>query len=335
MEYEPSRNNSERPPETEDSEGWFDYEKKLGILSKASAKKYNNPFENKAVEWIDWDAPEMAIDTTDERWILGTEDNLGAHPWYQSLPKERQIEVGLFRFAHTCKVGSQFEQALIAGIMFHDMGLKNNNPAFRYTMHEATEETHHIQMFQEFVNRTGVNSKGAAKWFRRTIPFMTPLANKMPIAFWSVILAGEEPIDQTQRAILRQHDNLHPLLEKIMAVHVAEEARHISFAKTYLERHIPAMTKTQKAAFSVLFPVILRTIADVIMRPSKEALDSVGIPKNVADEVWWKSEESQKFLHDLFPDSKALAENLGLRGRLGRAAWRAMGIEKPSESNNN
>ena len=316
-------------PGAEDSSsaGRQEYEKKISILSKASAKKYNNPFENKVTDWIDWDSPEMALDPTDERWILGPEDNLGAHPWYQSLPKERQIEVGLFRFAHTCKVGSQFEQALIAGIMFHDMGLKNNNPAFRYTMHEATEETHHIQMFQEFVNRTGVDSRGAAKWFRRTIPFVTPLANKMPIAFWSVILAGEEPIDQTQRAILRQHDNLHPLLEKIMAVHVAEEARHISFAKTYLERHIPTMTKTQKAAFSVLFPVILRTIADVIMRPSKEALESVGIPKDVADEVWWKSDESQKFLHNLFPDSKELADNLGLRGRLGRAAWRAMGIE--------
>lgn len=327
MERNLNPDNNRTGAEDSSSAGRQEYEKKIGILSKASAKKYNNPFENKVTDWIDWDSPEMALDPTDERWILGPEDNLGAHPWYQSLPKERQIEVGLFRFAHTCKVGSQFEQALIAGIMFHDMGLKNNNPAFRYTMHEATEETHHIQMFQEFVNRTGVDSRGAAKWFRRTIPFVTPFANKMPIAFWSIILAGEEPIDHTQRAFLRQHDNLHPLLEKIMAVHVAEEARHISFAKTYLERHIPTMTKTQKAAFSVLFPVILRTLADVIMRPSKEALESVGIPKDVADEVWWKSDESQKFLHNLFPDSKELADNLGLRGRLGRAAWRAMGIE--------
>lgn len=309
-----------------------EYERKLSILSKASAKKYNNPFENKVTDWIDWDNPEMSIDPTDERWILGPEDNLGAHPWYKSLSKERQIEVGLFRFAHTCKVGSQFEQALIAGIMFHDMGLKNNNPTFRYSMHEATEETHHIQMFQEFVNRTGVETRGAAKWFRRVIPFLTPLASKMPVAFWAVILAGEEPIDHTQRDILKQHDNLHPLLEKIMAVHVAEEARHISFAQTYLERHIPKMSRVQKAAFSVIFPVILRTIADVIMKPSKEALDSVGIPKEVADEIWWNSKESRQFLQDLFPDSRALAQTVGLRGRLGRAAWKAMGIDPRHET---
>lgn len=315
-------------PSSESINRWKEYEKKLGILSRASAKKYNNPFENKVVDWIDWDNPDMAINPTDERWILGPEDNLGAHEWYQSLPKERQIEVGLFRFAHTCKVGSQFEQALIAGIMFYDMEVNNNDPTFRYTMHEATEETHHIQMFQEFVNRTGVETRGATKWFRRVIPYMTPLASKIPVAFWSVILAGEEPIDQAQRLILRQHENLHPLLEKIMAVHVAEEARHISFAKTYLERHIPKMTRAQKIGFSVVFPVILRTIADVIMRPSKESLDSAGIPKHVADEVWWSSDDSRELLLKLFPDSKELADNLGLRGRLGRAAWRAMGIDK-------
>jgi hypothetical protein len=304
-----------------------DYEKRLGILSKASAKKYNNPFENKVVDWIDWDSPEMAVDPNDERWILSLEDNLGAHPWYQSLSKERQIEVGLFRFAHTAKVGSQFEQALIAGIMFYDMEVKNNDPTFRYTMHEATEETHHIQMFQEFVNKTGVETRGASKWFRRSIPYMTPLASKMPVGFWAIILAGEEPIDHAQRLILRQHENLHPLIEKIMAVHVAEEARHISFAKTYLERHIPKMTRAQKIGFSVLFPVVLRIVADVIMRPSKEALDSVGIPKQVADDVWWGSTENRELLHKLFPESKELADNMGLRGRLGRAAWRAMGIE--------
>lgn len=182
-------------------------------------------------------------------------------------------------------------------------------------------------MFQEFVNRTGVDTKGATKWFRRVIPFLTPLASKMPVAFWAVILAGEEPIDHTQRDILRQHDNLHPLLEKIMAVHVAEEARHISFAQTYLEQHIPKMSRVQKAAFSVMFPVILRTIADVIMKPSKEALEGVGIPKEVADEIWWNSNDSRQFLHDLFPDSRSLAESTGLRGRIGRAAWRAVGIE--------
>lgn len=304
-----------------------DYKKKTDILSNASARTYNNPFPIKKVNHIDWDSPEYAIEPNDERWILGPEDNLGAHPWYQSLSKDRQIEVGMFRFAHTCKVGSQFEQALIAGIMFSGMELRNNNNKFRYSMHEATEETHHIQMFQEFVNRTGVDTKGAPKWFRRIIPFLTPLSSKMPVAFWAVILAGEEPIDQAQHAILKQHENLHPLIQKIMEVHIAEEARHISFAKNQIEEYVPRMNRVQKQLFAVGLPIILRTIADAIMRPSKEALASAGIPQDVADEVWWNSKDSQKFLHDLFPDSRKLADDLGLRGRLGRTAWRIMGIE--------
>lgn len=307
------------------------YEKKTNILSRASAKKYNNPFPIETVDYIDWDSPEYAIIPDDDRWILGPEDNLGEHPWYQSLSRERQIEVGKFRFAHTCKVGSQFEQALIAGIMFSGMELRNDNSKFRYSMHEATEETHHIQMFQEFVNRSGVDTKGAAKWFRRVVPFLTPLSSRLPVAFWAVILAGEEPIDQAQHEILDKHENLHPLIEKIMQVHVAEEARHISFAKNQIQEFVPKLSPVQKAAFAVGLPIILRVLADVIMKPSKEELKSAGIPLDVAKEIWWDSENGRRVLHELFPDSRKLADDLGLRGRLGKAAWRAMGIEGPAK----
>jgi hypothetical protein len=306
------------------------YAKRLNILSKASAKKYNNPFPNSVVDYIDWDNPEYAIDPDDERWILGPEDNLGAHPWYQSLPPERQIEVGMYRFAHTVKVGSQFEEFLVAGIMNYTTALRNGKSEFRYAMHEATEETHHIQMFQEFVNRSGIDTKGAARWFRNLAPHMIPIASKIPVGFWVAVLAGEEPVDHTQKDILKQHDNLHPMLHKIMSVHVAEEARHISFAHEYLKQHVPKLNRAERVALSVGFPVIMRTFANILMRPSKQALDAMGIPKNIADEIWWDSDSSKKFLRDLFPDARELADNLGLRGKLGRAAWRAMGIDDTS-----
>ncbi|USN96096.1 MAG: diiron oxygenase [Candidatus Nomurabacteria bacterium] len=327
----PPRNNDNNTPNTRGGggNGRDDYEKRIHRLSKASAKKYNNPFENVVVDWIDWESPDNAMDPTDERWILGPEDNLGAHPWYQSLPKERQIEVGLYRFAHTVKVGSQFEELLVSGIMNFNLGLRNGKEEFRYAMHEATEETHHIQMFQEFVNLSEVDTKGAPAWFRNISPYLMPTAGKLPVVFWATILAGEEPIDHMQKAILRQHENLHPLLKKIMQVHVAEEARHISFAHSYLEQHIPKLTPAQRKALSVVFPMILRIGANVMMRPSEEALNEMGIPKDVADEVWWDSESSKKYLQELFPDARKLADNLGLRGRLGRAAWKLMGIDSP------
>ena len=49
------------------------------------------------------------------------------------------------------------------------------------------------------------------------------------------ILGGEEPIDHYQKAMLRDGGELPPAMQRAMEIHIAEEARHISFA-----RRVPA-----------------------------------------------------------------------------------------------
>lgn len=304
------------------------YEEHLATLSSGSVHKHFSPFED-----IAWDHPDYEVRPDDDRWILGEEDNLGAHPWYQALPKAEQIRVGQYRFAQICKVGLQFEQMLIGGIMYHNLDKANGNPEFRYSMHEATEETHHIQMFQEFVNRTGVDAEGAPGWFKTAVPLLTPIiARKAPAAFWSAVLAGEEPIDHAQKDILRHHDNLHPLMRDVMSIHVAEEARHIGFAHEYLKQHVPRLSRTQKLVLAAAIPAIMRIGANVIMRPSKKALADMGIPRHVANEIWWDSPDGQQWLRQLFPDARMLADEIGLRdgerpNRIGKLAWKLFKID--------
>ena len=116
----------------------------LKTLSEGSVRKHFDAFED-----IAWDDPEFAVVPNDPRWVLPTVDPLGSHPWYRSLPLERQIEIGMARQAGIAKVGWQFESVLIRGILEYTFWSKNFDPQFRYLMHEVTEETHHIQMFQE------------------------------------------------------------------------------------------------------------------------------------------------------------------------------------------
>lgn len=286
---------------------------------------------------IDWDNPENEIRMDDDRWILGDWDNLGATDWYKDLPREEKIRVGLFRVAHTCMVGAQFEKLLIAGLMPMTLKASVQNPESEYILKESGEEINHILMFQEFVKRTGIKTKGAPRWFRRAAPALTPVSNVMPVGFMTFVLAGEEPIDHMQQTVLKQDGTeeaeIHPLLHRIMKIHVTEEARHISFAKAYLERHVQKekMTRTQRMALSVMYPLIMRLAAEIIMKPSKKARNDMGIPKDVAKEVWWDSEYSQQFLRDLFPRSRKLADDLGLRdSKIGRAAWRWAGIDNPN-----
>ena len=186
-------------------------------------------------------------------------------------------------------------------------------------------------MFQELVNRTGLDVKGGPAWFRRWSPLIASAAKWAPVGFWMGVLAGEEPIDHLQKRLLRSNGDLHPLLERIMSIHVAEEARHIGFAHHYLTQYIPYLGPVSRSLLGVATPLVMRLLGDVIMKPSREDLAAMGIPDQVAREIWWDSEESRKFLRDLYGDVRMLFDDLGLRGPVARFAWRRMGIDgRPS-----
>lgn len=302
------------------------YQETLQRLSEASVHQHFDAFTD-----IAWDDPDLAIDPTDERWVLPEADVLGRHPWYRSLPVEEQIRIGLYRQANVCKVGLQFEQVLISGIMNYAFALPNGQAEFRYGTHEATEECHHTQMFQEFVNRSGQDVRGGSVFFRGVAPVLPLAARVVPFAFFWGVLAGEEPIDHMQKAVLRAGDDMHPLLQRIMQIHVAEEARHIGFAHTYLTEHAARLSRRERAVLSVSIPLFMRWLCDEILVPSKQAQRDMGIPDDVMKELYWSSEDARKTLRDLFADVRMLAEETGLMNRVSRRVWKACGIDgRPS-----
>lgn len=298
------------------------YEERLRTLSEASVHQHFDAFLD-----IDWDHPDLAIDPTDERWILPEADVLGRHPWYQALPREEQIRVGLYRQANVTKVGLQFEQILISGLMNYAFRLPNGSPEFRYSTHEATEECHHTQMFQEFVNRSGQDVPGGSRFFRTIGPILPLAARIVPFGFFYGVLAGEEPIDHVQKSILRAGEEMHPLLQRIMQIHVAEEARHIGFAHQYLQHRAPRLKRHERAVLSLAVPIIMRWLCDEILVPSRRARKEMGIPRKVVKELYWDKPESRKMLRDLFGDVRMLAEDTRMMNPVSRRVWKLMKID--------
>ncbi|CAN5452559.1 diiron oxygenase [soil metagenome] len=297
------------------------YAERLRTLSEASVEQHFDAFLD-----IDWDHPDYAIDPDDDRWILPQVDVLGRHPWYRGLPKDEQRRIGLYRQANITKVGLQFEQILIAGLMQYAFSLPNGSPEFRYSTHEATEECHHTQMFQEFVNRSGQDVSGGSLFFRTIGPLLPMAAKLAPYGFFFGVLAGEEPIDHVQKTVLRAGDDMHPLLQRIMQIHVAEEARHIGFAHQYLQHQSPKLSRPERAVLSVVVPVVMRWLCDEIIVPTRKAQRDMGIPSSVMKDLYWDRPESKKFLRDLFGDVRMLAEDVGMMNPVSRRVWRRMGI---------
>ena len=298
------------------------YDDVLLTLSEGSVHTHFDAFED-----IEWDSPEFAIDLTDPRWVLPQVDPIGKQRWYQDLPLERQVAIGIWRQANVMKVGLQFENLLIQGLMIYVLGLKNGSPEFRYCTHEATEETHHTQMFQEFVNRTGQDVPGIRPLIKTLSPVIVLMAKLFPEWFFTMVLAGEEPIDHVQKQILRSGTELHPLLERIMQIHVAEEARHISFAHQYLNRRVPELDPVRKTLLSILFPITMRVAGDLILVPTKEITTEIGVPRWVLGQAFKRSPEAKEMIRGLFADVRGLADDIGLMNPISRRVWKLCGID--------
>ncbi len=244
-----------------------------------------DPYED-----IAWDAPELAIDQDDPRWVLSpTLDPLGATAWYQALPQERQIEIGKARIMNAMKVGAAFESMLIRGLMQYVVALPNGSPEFRYCLHEMTEECNHIQMFQELVNRVGVDVPGMRRRLRLASPVIGGALAALPVSLMVSILAGEEPIDHYQKALLRDGGNLPPAVLRTMEIHIAEEARHISFAHEFVRLHVPRLSRSSRFALSLYFPLAMRIACEEIMTPPGSLARRLGIPRDVFEQAFWRS----------------------------------------------
>jgi P-aminobenzoate N-oxygenase AurF len=59
-------------------------------------------------------------------------------------------------------------------------------------------------MFQEMVNRIGVDVPGLPRSLRWVSPWVPLAAGPLPIMFFFGVLAGEVPIDHTQKNVLRE-----------------------------------------------------------------------------------------------------------------------------------
>jgi hypothetical protein len=296
----------------------------LTTLSEGSVRRNFNPYTD-----IDWDSPEFAVTPNDPRWILPESDPLGRHAWYKAQPLERQIEIGMYRQANVIKVGLQFELILIRGLTNYASWVPNGSPEYRYCLHESVEECNHTLMFQEAVNRIGVDVPGMPRLLRWLSPLIPLVAGPLPVVFFFGILAGEEPIDHTQKSVMREGSEEHPILERMMAIHVAEEARHISFAHEFLHRRVPRLQPRKRFWLSLAVPLIMRILCSAIVVPPRYFWKEFDIPRSVRKDLFFRTPESRQFLRDIFADVRMLCYDTGLMNPFAKLIWRLCKIDGP------
>ncbi|MDQ1521473.1 MAG: hypothetical protein QOI55_2546 [Actinomycetota bacterium] len=290
-------------------------------LSHQSVVKHFDAYADVA-----WDDPEFLIDPADPRFELAGDSGLGATEWYRNQPPEVRARIGLHSITANMKAGLQFESILKRGLLEYAFRLPDHSPEFRYAYHEVIEEAQHSLMFQEFVNRSGLDVPGLTWDLKIGSRRVISMGRYFPELFFVFVLGGEDPIDHVQRTALRSGRDLHPLLERIMRIHVTEEARHLSFARQYLRTNVPLLSRWRRAAIAIEAPIILSVMAAVMMRPPRTLVREYGIPKPVIAEAYGKGSPARDDTRVSLRKVRGLLTELGLVNPISKRLWQALGI---------
>lgn len=298
------------------------YGETLSTLSESSVRRNFNPYVD-----IDWKDPELAVRTDDPRWVLSGADPLARHPWYRSQPLEKQIAMGMWRQANMAKVGVQFEGILVRGLMHYTFWVPNGSPEYRYCLHECIEECNHTLMFQELVNRIGVDVPGMPRWLRVLSPIVPFYAGPLPNSFFFGVLAGEVPFDYLQTLSLRDENMAPAIVRRMIGIHVAEEARHISFAHQYLQRRVPRLWRSSRFMLSLYVPIVMRMLGQAMVVPPRTFFREFGVPRSARKKWFFGDPDSRQMWRDMFADVRMVCHELGLMNPAARLMWRICKID--------
>ena len=196
-------------------------------LLKGSVKKSYAPVVD-----IDWDAP---LDP-DKFFLPPRCVSLYGTPMWDSMTREQQIELSRQELVNTLSAGIWFENILNQALLRKMMHQDPTASATHYELTELGDETRHMVMFGKAIERVGAKPV-RPRYYQRFIINLLPFAFQGPM-LWVAALIGEEIFDSLQRQMMDDPE-LQPMVQRLMRIHVTEEARHIQFARDGLRKRTP------------------------------------------------------------------------------------------------
>ena len=136
-----------------------------------------------------------------------------------------------------------------------------------------------------------------------------------------LILAVEELLDAANRATMKD-ERIHPVSRQIAKLHVMEEARHVSFAKTYLSEVWPTLAEEERAAVAGLAAIAVAGVADLTVNPA--VYEELGI--DGGDLAARANPHHQARVVEGFAKLAALLTELGMIDDDTRPTWQELGL---------
>jgi hypothetical protein len=220
---------------------------------------------------------------TDIDWSVPLDDELGYYlppeylPLYgtavwESMSESERVTYSRHECASLCAAGIWFENILMHLVIKHLYDLPADDGAHRYLLTETADECRHSSMFGEFIRRASTPAYQVPTMLRRLGSFMK--ATTSGPESYVAMLAAEELLDMSNRATMKD-ERVHPTSRRMAKIHVMEEARHVSFARTYVVDTWPSLSRFRRIVAMIKTPFVVASITDAVANPA--VYDELGI----------------------------------------------------------
>ena len=277
-------------------------------LLKGSVKKSYEPVVD-----IDWDAP---LDP-DKFYLPPRVISLYGTDMWNAMSRAQQIELSRQELVNTLSAGIWFENMLNQSLLRHILHKDPTAHATHYALTELGDETRHMVMFGKAIERVGARPVQPRRYQRMVI-------NALPLAFrgaflWVAALIGEEIFDSLQRQMMDDPD-LQPMVQRLMRIHVTEEARHIQFARDGLRKRVAEMPARNR-----LWVANINGVGGVFFRylfTNPVAYNRAGLDGREARRVARANPNYHEVQRAGFAPLASFLTEVGLMGPIARRLWK-------------
>ena len=277
-------------------------------LLRGSVKKYYEPVVD-----IDWDAE---LDP-DKFYLPPKVVSLYGTPMWDAMTRAQQIDLSRQELVNTLSAGIWFENILNQAILRTIMHQDPTSNATHYALTELGDETRHMVMFGKAIERVGAKPI-QPRWYQRVLINALPLTFKGSL-LWVAALIGEEIFDSLQRQMMDDPE-LQPMVQRLMRIHVTEEARHIQFARDGVRKRIGDMPRRNR-----WWVGNLNGVGGYFFRflfTNKVPYRRVGLDAREARRMARRSPHRHEVQIAGFAPLAAFLDEVGLMGRIARRMWR-------------
>lgn len=281
-------------------------------LLKGSVKRSYIPVVD-----IDWEAP-----LSDDKFFVApkTISLYGTELWHR-MDRAQQIELSRQEFVSMLSTAIWFENIVNQGLLRHVMHADPRSSETHYSLTELGDETRHMVMFGKAIQRVGaehVRVPLAQRIVLNMVPFFL-----RGTGLWLFALLGEDITDELQRQMVDDPD-VQPLAQRVLRVHIVEEARHINFARDGIRKRVSAMPRWRR--------VLLANVLGFHGIVNRQAFTNpvvyrrAGLPDPKAARRAAVANENFRLVQQrCFAGLAEFFEETGLMGRVSRAIWKRIG----------